>query len=238
MVLFAIVGQLGVGKTLALTYLAWHNWMNKKRAVYANYNLYGIPFVKVNTLPNLDTMSSGFFAADELWVWLDSWTRKDEKKRMTSSILLKSRKRDLTIAYTTQSMMQVTPRIRNITDFIAMPVMSADESACKIIIMQGGSARPTPINTPPLYFNTKFFYAMYNTREEIEALSDEKGCYTEMFNEVRNNSAFINDYLIKQKVVPQQKILKYCEMIQNALNPDNIRSEKQRKEKDEELIPY
>ena len=135
-------------------------------------------------------------------------------------------------------MMQVTPRIRNITDFIAMPVMAADESACKIIIMQGGSSRPTPINTPPLYFNTKFFYAMYNTREEIEMLSDKKVGYEETFLDVKQNPAFINDYLVKQKVVPQHKILKYCEMIQASLNPDNIRSEKQRKKKEEEFIPY
>jgi hypothetical protein len=62
MVLFAIVGELGAGKTLALTYLAWTNWYKKGRKIYSNYNLYGIPFTKVKSMPDLENMQKGFFA--------------------------------------------------------------------------------------------------------------------------------------------------------------------------------
>jgi hypothetical protein len=60
----AICGELGSGKTLALTFLAWHNWFKKKRIIYANYKLYGIPFYYINSIPDLDKMKEGFFAGE------------------------------------------------------------------------------------------------------------------------------------------------------------------------------
>jgi hypothetical protein len=78
-VLIAVVGELGVGKTLGLTYLAWNNYYYKKRRICANYNLYGIPFTPIHTLEDLQRMIPSrtatteellaqkemFFAADE-----------------------------------------------------------------------------------------------------------------------------------------------------------------------------
>lgn len=71
MVLMCIVGELGSGKTLTLTYLAWKNFYKKGRDVYSNYNLYDIPHTKVQSLNDLEKMRDGFFAGDELWLWLD-----------------------------------------------------------------------------------------------------------------------------------------------------------------------
>jgi hypothetical protein len=70
-VLFCIVGELGCGKTLALTYLAWNNWSKRGKRIFSNYNLYGFPFTKINSIPDLDLMKEGFFAGDELWLWVD-----------------------------------------------------------------------------------------------------------------------------------------------------------------------
>jgi hypothetical protein len=56
---------IGAGKTLTLAFLAWHNWLNKGRKVFANFNLYGFPFTKVTSIPSIEEMQSGFFAADE-----------------------------------------------------------------------------------------------------------------------------------------------------------------------------
>ena len=65
MVLMGIVGSLGSGKTLALTYLAWRNWHLKGRRIFSNYNLYGFPFTKVDAIPSIERMQNGFFAGDE-----------------------------------------------------------------------------------------------------------------------------------------------------------------------------
>lgn len=64
MVLFAIVGELGAGKTLALSYLAWNNWFKKGRRIFSNYDFYGFPYTKVDSIPDLEKMQSGFFAGD------------------------------------------------------------------------------------------------------------------------------------------------------------------------------
>ncbi len=70
MVLMSIVGELGTGKTLSLAYLSWLNWHRKGRRVYSNMTLYGFPFTKVNTIEGLDQIREGFFAGDELWLWV------------------------------------------------------------------------------------------------------------------------------------------------------------------------
>jgi len=65
MVLMAIVGNLGAGKTLALTYLAWRN-MGKGLKIYSNYNL-KFPYIPIKNVNDVLGMSEGFFAGDELW---------------------------------------------------------------------------------------------------------------------------------------------------------------------------
>jgi len=50
MVLIAITGELGVGKTLTLAFLCWNNWYYKKREIYTNFTLYGIPHIKITRL--------------------------------------------------------------------------------------------------------------------------------------------------------------------------------------------
>jgi len=165
----------------------------------------------------------------------NSWQNKSKKVGLVSSILLKSRKRSLTISYTTQGIGQVVKRVRDITDFVAYPIMSPDGRACKVIIMRGGSTRPTPINQPPLYFNTESVYAMYDTREEVQPIEDvDKAVYKEQFLDIYENKTFINDYLIEQlHFNDEDRIRKFCDAIQAAINPDDIRSEKDRKDNKE-----
>src|SRR3989304_7175833 len=98
MVLVAIVGELGCGKTLALTYLAWHNYINKGRQLYSNYSL-KMPYTAIETTEDINDMHSGVFCGDELWLWLDSRASHSKKNRFIAAILAKSRKRDLEIIY-------------------------------------------------------------------------------------------------------------------------------------------
>lgn len=231
MVLFGILGELGSGKTLGLTYLAWHNWFNKGRKIFSNYNLYGFPFTKISTLPDLDKMKSGFFAGDELWLWLDSWGKRDDKKRMVSSILLKSRKRDITIAYTSQTVKQIVKRVRDVTDFLAYPIMFPDNSACKMLIMRGGTDRPVPVHgQPPLYFNCEPVFAMYDTREEVQLIAEYETPMKEMFFDISKNRTFIDEYLVKERKFPESRISPILASIRKAVNPDNVKSEDERKD--------
>lgn len=63
MVLMAVTGNLGSGKTLSLTYLGYRNLM-KGLKIYANYHLQ-MPYEYIGTVKQLDKMKEGFFAGDE-----------------------------------------------------------------------------------------------------------------------------------------------------------------------------
>jgi len=226
MVLFAIVGELGAGKTLALSYLAWSNWYKKKRKIFSNYNFYGFPYTHVDTIPSLDKMKEGFFAGDELWLWLDSRSSKSEKQKIIASILLKSRKRGITIAYTTQSFHQVEKRIRDITDFIAYPMMNLDNTWCRLEIFRGSKPTMATRIKPPIYFYCEPIYAIYNTYEEISEITtdqeEKKDTFVEKYQDLNENPAWIK-YLVKEKnYKTMQKIQKYCETILKSINPRGI----------------
>jgi hypothetical protein len=222
MVLFAIVGELGSGKTLALSYLAWNNWYKKGKKVFANYNFYGFPFTPVRTLPDLDKMKEGFFAGDELWLWLDSRATKNQKSLMVSSILLKSRKRGITIAYTTQSIHQVEKRIRDVTDFIAYPLMSVDNSWCRLEIFRGPKPSISTRINPPIYFLCEPIFAIYNTYEEVHAISENNDDFKEVFYPIIANPAWIR-YLSEKGIKNSDRVKRICENIEKQINPKGIK---------------
>jgi hypothetical protein len=225
MVLFAIVGELGAGKTLALSYLAWNNWFKKQRKIFSNYNFYGFPFTPIKTVPSLDKMKQGFFSGDELWLWLDSRTTKNEKNRIVSSILLKSRKRGITIAYTTQSIHQVEKRIRDVTDFIAYPLMSVDNTWCRLEIFRGPKPSMGSRINPPLYFMCEPIYSCYNTYEEVQVITEneKEDEYKELFYPIIANPAWIK-YLAERGVKNSDKVRMICEKIEKTINPMNVRA--------------
>jgi hypothetical protein len=212
MVLIAIVGELGIGKTLGLTYLAWNNYYYKQREICANYNLYGIPFTPVKTLDDLKRMipmetatteqllgqKEVFFAGDELWRWIDSRcaimgfgktkTSRIENKVITD-ILSASRKAFVTIAYTTQSYDQVDKRIKNITDFVFYPIIIGDNTLCKMTVFKG--SKPTVSSMlPDIRFFCEPMFAMFNTYEIVQPLTEGE-VSSEQFLLISNNPAWI-----------------------------------------------
>lgn len=170
--LIAVVGELGAGKTLSMTYLVWRNWYYKKKKIYSNYKLYSIPFTYVNSLQDFEQIHDGVFAGDELWSWADSRLSQKARNRFISTILLKSRKRGLTVMYTTQSFDQIDKRIRKVTDFVAYPIINRTNEVCKLLIFRGNN--PSPHNLMhTLYFKTEPVFKLYNSNEEIGELLEE-----------------------------------------------------------------
>lgn len=236
MVLFSIVGELGSGKTLALAYLSWHNWYHRNRIIYSNFHLYGFPFNLVRSIPQLEKMKSGVFAGDELWLYIDSWGGKTKKQKLISSILLKSRKRDITIIFTTQSISQINKRIRDVCDFISYPMISVDNSYTRIEIFRGPRASIGTRINPPIYFNNEPIFACFNTYEEIPPIKEEDIEPKEMFLPILQNPAWIR-YLKKEKgITTRDKIIRYSNQIQKVINPEGITSEDQREHEEFETI--
>lgn len=233
MVLFCIVGELGAGKTLALAYLAWNNWFKKGRRIFSNFDFYGFPYTKVDSLPDLEKMQSGFFSGDELWSWLDSWEGKSEKRRLISSILLKSRKRDITIAFTSQGLNQIVKRIRDITDFIAYPIVSVDGTYCRLEIFRGPKVSAATKINPSRYFNVEPVIAMYNTYQEIQPIADS-GAFSEHYIPIEMNPAF-QRYCRETLRINEQKMKERARRIEAEINPWGYHSEEERKDTREDF---
>jgi len=170
--LFGLAGELGAGKTLTLTYLAWKNWFMRRRKIYSNYHLFKIPYILVQSFEAFDKMKEGFVAMDELWRLIDSRASLTLRNRVTANILAKSRKRGLIIAFTVQVLDSIDKRVRKIMDFTAYPILNATESICKVVVFRTGYPKAgTYMKT--FYFRTPLIFECYDTNEEIEPWEDD-----------------------------------------------------------------
>lgn len=121
LLLTAIIGEMGKGKTACMTFLAKH-FSKMGYNIFANYNLKDINFTHVMSTADIDNVKFGKAFYDEFWLWLDSrCSTFDEANKQISDILLKSRKRGYDITYTLQGFYQIDKRIRNVTDYILVP---------------------------------------------------------------------------------------------------------------------
>jgi hypothetical protein len=165
------------GKSLSLTYLAYRKYL-KGMTVFANYHItfptfenFKAPDVRyVRKMEDVLNMREGFFAGDELWLNADSRMSATKKNRFVTSILAKSRKRNIHIGYTIQNFHQIDKRIRDVTDFIAFPQLNKDESICRLEVMTLPSM--TPMQT--YKFRTAPLFKMFNTSEEVEPFESEE----------------------------------------------------------------
>lgn len=163
-----------------------------------------------------------------LWLWLDSRSSRKEKQKIIASILLKSRKRGVTIAYTTQSIHQVEKRIRDITDFIAYPMMNLDNSWCRLEIFRGPKPSMATRIKPPIYFSTAPIYAVYNTYEEIKQIPDEeersqKTELQETYTSIMENPALIKHLVEDKGFKTQQQVIAHCKKLMKEINPKEIK---------------
>jgi intein/homing endonuclease len=123
------IGELGAGKTLSLTFLAWKNWFYRHKTIYSNYHLYKIPYIYIDTVEKLDAMREGFAVLDEFWLWIDSRTTRSNKNKIVADILLKSRKRGLTWCLPPGQLIICNPSVK--------PIENVDYS--DKVLTQGGT---------------------------------------------------------------------------------------------------
>jgi hypothetical protein len=170
MVLFAIVGELGAGKTLSLVYLGFTNWFYKKEKIFSNIHLYKFPYVYVNSVENLRHMENGYVILDELWSILKSRCSMSRRNRVVGDIILRSRKLNLTYVFTSQLLSLIDKNIREITDFVAYPVLNARNTTCMLSIFRGSSKTKALLKT--IYFKTEPIFELYDTNEIVDMVDE------------------------------------------------------------------
>lgn len=173
MAIVAIIGLLGTGKTLALTYFAFKHYLKGER-LYASYCLkYPLEYNHIRTLEEFKQMHDGIFFGDELWSWTDCRTSKSKMNKIITNILLRSRKRRLDIYYSSQFFKQPDKRLRELSQVIIKPSLNKSKTVCTLkyySLSENGSFVLTKIEK----FNTEPIFNLYDTNEEVEMIEDEK----------------------------------------------------------------
>jgi len=120
--LIAVLGGLGSGKTLLLTWIGLTSVEHSE--VYANFHIahpkihYLTPLEFVKLALSTQKNKNYIVLLDEVYGWLDSRCSATKTNRLLDIIGLQSRKRNMDIFYTAQIGSSVDLRYREITDVV------------------------------------------------------------------------------------------------------------------------
>lgn len=163
--LVGISGNLGSGKTLTMTYLATRYFIENKK-LFSNYGLKILPHERVYSIRDLNSIRSGVFLGDELWTWIDSRMSQKAVNKMTSLVLAKSRKRDLTIVWSAQLVGTIEKRIRLLTEKILFPeCFPKNSDTIKFVKVHVCDRKLNP--TGSFVFPAQPYFKFYDTNEEV-----------------------------------------------------------------------
>jgi len=122
MVLVAILGKLGSGKTLLLTKLGYMAY-NEGKKVYADYHL-KFDYTYINNLfdiTKIENTDDKIFLFDEIWVSADAREFMSKQNIEISRFILQSRKKNFNVISTAQHLDLIERRIRLVNDVILLP---------------------------------------------------------------------------------------------------------------------
>jgi len=142
------------------------NWYRKRQKLYSNYHLYKIPYIYIDSPEKLKYARGGFITLDEFWTFVDSRASSSAKNKLVSDIILKSRKRDLTVTFTSQMLDMLDKRIRKIMDFTAYCILNQEETIGKVLIFRGGYPKEHMLLKQFMY-RTPMVWKLYDTMEEL-----------------------------------------------------------------------
>jgi hypothetical protein len=143
------------------------NWFFRRKQVFSNIPLYGIPYTFITDIEQFDIISEGFCLFDELWSVCDSRMSLKKKNSFVSRVLGRSRKRHLNISFTAQMVDQLDKRVRKICDFTSYPILSSDESLCKVNVFRTGYPKDANyIKT--FWYKTAKVFNQYDTDYIVE----------------------------------------------------------------------
>ena len=116
----ALLGDRGDGKTLSLTTLA-KVYSKAGANVYANFDLYDIEYTHIDFTDLIDYpeyLHDGVILLDEAHIGADAYAAFESSVQSITRFATQTRKRRLTIFYSTQVLTQTVKRLRQLTNYI------------------------------------------------------------------------------------------------------------------------
>lgn len=166
--LISVLGNLGSGKTLFLTYLA----TKFVRIVYSNYKLNIKNYKSLKVIDLLDLPNNIEVFIDEGYTWLESRVSSKVLNRYLSYIVLQSRKRTINIYITAQMFSTVDVRFREQSDIIILCTKLPKEKGFQYKILNRHNNNYLNFVLP--MDKAKNYFQYYDTYEIIEPYEKNK----------------------------------------------------------------
>jgi len=176
MTLIAIIGGLGSGKTLLMTYLGYH----MSRTIYSNYKLSFNTYKSLDILDLLNLPNNINVFIDELTAWLDSRVSGKAVNRYITYIFLQSRKMNTDIYATCQLFGSVDLRFRELADIIIECEAISEIEINNMIVPETFVYTIYNRNKETIsyrkidYIDAIPIFSMYNTYEIVEPLDKKE----------------------------------------------------------------
>jgi len=116
----AIIGDRGAGKTLTMRALA-ENYKKEGLNIYANFTMSDIDYTRIEFDDIVDFpeyLENGVIFLDEGHIGMDAYNFFSRKVKDSTKFMTQTRKRKLTIYFSTQIFSQVARRLRLLTNYI------------------------------------------------------------------------------------------------------------------------
>jgi len=188
MAVFGIVGTIGSGKTLLMTFFALLQHIQGTQ-IYANYKIIGVNSLSVESIEdilNVDKRAHKIVLLDELWLTADSRNSMSNMAQFCAKSVLQSRKVKSDVYYTTQHLGQIDKRIRDITSLVYLPEIVGYYDN-KPVAMNVNICKPNLYGelsiikkfSIPLMYGDKFVCDLYDTSEIVEEMDNPDNIQTD-----------------------------------------------------------
>jgi hypothetical protein len=180
--IIAVIGDIGSGKSLWMTFLIYSLCKEAKSTIYSNYAL----AIKGTDIVRMDkkflksffdikgraftTVKNIILAIDEISTFIDSYDQMLKPNKIFSKFILQSRKRDVTFIYSAQHLNSLVPkRIRLVTNYIVRPEYDDDADVLHYSVFRFDGVNESLLCEKQIEQASRYF-RFYDSYKEIDIL--------------------------------------------------------------------
>lgn len=215
-----VFGDVGSGKTLFTTYLAYK--LHNERKIYSNYHIYLDNCFLIKSpsdLLKIGRDENALVILDEAYTWLEARVSASKINRLMSYLIFQSRKRNFDVVFTAQIFTTIDVRLRKLVDVIVYCERRGDSFVYEIMTTKFTCKLVMDWSTASKLFK------LYDTTEIILPLSWEEELLSydveelkkmakeiakkiiEKLGEEKITKNDVKSFIIENNYPPQQKLV-------------------------------